>query len=60
MRIQTSYRLDSDLYELLRKESFDTRLSMSDIINKLLREYFTNKGNADGQKDNKAKTGTTS
>lgn len=37
-------RLEPELHEKLRKESFETRLSMNEIMRKALKDYFKMKG----------------
>ncbi len=41
-RMRVSFRLRQDLYDVLRRIAFDTRLSQQDIVEKAVEEYFKN------------------
>lgn len=45
-RLNTTVRLDNDVREFLRKKSFDERISISDIVNDIVREKMNQKKRA--------------
>ena len=47
MSVPTTVQLPEDLYEKLRKESYDTRLSQAEIVRQGLILYFENKNKSE-------------